>query len=46
MAVAAYALLLVAAIKAFGKGGKPAVIPEAKWRRPNEKIRPSPPGSD
>jgi hypothetical protein len=41
MAVAAYALLLIAAVKAFGKGGKPAVIPEAKWRRPKEKIRPS-----
>lgn len=40
-AVAAYAMLLIAAIKAYGKGGKPAVIPEAKWRRPKKKIRPS-----
>ncbi|MCP5525030.1 MAG: hypothetical protein H7A46_26195 [Verrucomicrobiales bacterium] len=40
-AVAAYALLLVAAIRAYGKGGKPAVIPEAKWRKPDKKIRPS-----
>jgi hypothetical protein len=40
-AVAAYAMLHIAAIKAFGKGGKPAVIPEAKWRRPHKKIRPS-----
>ncbi len=40
-AVAAYAMLLVAAIKAYGKGGKPGVIPEAKWRRPRKKIRPS-----
>jgi hypothetical protein len=40
-AVAAYAMLHIAAIKAYGKGGKPAVIPEAKWRRPHKKIRPS-----
>lgn len=40
-AVAAYAMLLIAAIKAYGHGGKPAVIPEAKWRRPKKKIRPS-----
>lgn len=40
-AVAAYAMLLIAAIKAYGKGGKPALIPEAKWRRPKKKIRPS-----
>lgn len=40
-AVAAYAMLLIAAIKAYGKGGKPAVIPEAKWRKPDKKIRPS-----
>jgi hypothetical protein len=40
-AVAAYAMLLVAAIKAFGKGGKPTAIPEAKWRKPDKKIRPS-----
>lgn len=40
-AVAAYALLHLAAIKAYGQGGKPTVIPEAKWRRPWKKIRPS-----
>lgn len=40
-AVAAYAMLLIASIKAYGKGGKPAHIPEAKWRRPHKKIRPS-----
>lgn len=40
-AVAAYALLHLAAIKAYGPGGKPTVIPEAKWRRPWKKIRPS-----
>ncbi len=40
-AVAAYAMLHLAAINAYGKGGKPAVIPEAKWRRPWKKIRPS-----
>jgi hypothetical protein len=40
-AVAAYAMLLVAAIKAYGKGGKPTAIPEAKWRRPCAKQRPS-----
>jgi hypothetical protein len=40
-AVAAYAMLHIAAIKAYGKGGKPTVIPEAKWRRPHKKIRPS-----
>lgn len=40
-AVAAYAMLLVAAIKAYGPGGKPAVIPEAKWRKPAKKQRPS-----
>jgi hypothetical protein len=40
-AVAAYAMLHLAAIKAYGKGGKPAIIPEAKWRRPWKKIRPS-----
>jgi hypothetical protein len=41
MAVAAYAMLHVAAIKAYGPGGKPAVIPEAKWRKPGKKQRPS-----
>ena len=40
-AVAAYAMLHIAAIHAYGKGGKPAHIPEAKWRRPKRKIRPS-----
>jgi hypothetical protein len=35
------AMLHVAAIKAYGKGGKPTVIPEAKWRKPDKKIRPS-----
>lgn len=40
-AVAAYAMLHLAAIKAYGKGGKPTTIPEAKWRRPWKKIRPS-----
>lgn len=40
-AVAAYAMLLIAAIKAYGKGGKPTTIPPAKWRRPWKKIRPS-----
>jgi hypothetical protein len=41
MAVAAYAMLHVAAINAYGPGGKPAVIPEAKWRSPGKKHRPS-----
>ena len=41
VAVAAYAMLHVAAIKAYGPGGKPAVIPEAKWRKPGNKLRPS-----
>lgn len=40
-AVAAYAMLLLAAIKAYGKNGKPDTIPEAKWRRPSKKPRPS-----
>lgn len=40
-AVAAYAMLLLSAIKAYGKNGKPATIPEAKWRRPGKKCRPS-----
>ena len=40
-AVAAYAMLHVAAIKADGKGGNPTAIPEAKWRRPGKKQRPS-----
>ncbi len=41
LAVAAYAMLHVAAIKAYGPGGKPAVIPEAKWRKTSKKRRPS-----
>jgi hypothetical protein len=41
IAVAAYAMLHVAAINAYGPGGKPAVIPEAKWRSPGKKHRPS-----
>ena len=40
-AVAACAMLHIAAIKAYGKGGKPTAIPQAKWRRPSEKQRPS-----
>lgn len=40
-AVAAYAMLQLAAIKAYGQGGKPTAIPEAKWRKPAKKIRPS-----
>ena len=40
-AVAAYAMLHLAAIQAYGPGGKPAAIPEAKWRKPGKKQRPS-----
>jgi hypothetical protein len=40
-AVAAYSLLHLAAIKAYGQGVKPAVIPPARWRKPEKKIRPS-----
>jgi DDE superfamily endonuclease len=40
-AVAAYAMLQLAAIKAYGQGGKPTAIPEAKWRRAGKKVRPS-----
>jgi hypothetical protein len=40
-AVAAYAMLHLAAIKAYGPGGRPALIPEAKWRKPGRKNRPS-----
>lgn len=40
-AVAALAMLHVAAIKAYGKGGKPTAIPEPKWRDPSKKQRPS-----
>jgi hypothetical protein len=39
-AVAAYAMLHLAAIKAYGKGGKPIAIPEAKWKK-RKKIRAS-----
>lgn len=35
------AMLHVAAIKAYGKGGKPTAIPEPKWRDPSKKQRPS-----
>ena len=41
IAVAAYAMLHVAAIKAYGPGGQPAAIPQAKWRKPGKKKRPS-----
>ena len=34
-------MLPVAALKAYGKGGKPTAIPPAKWRCPSKKIRPS-----
>lgn len=40
-AVAALAMLHVAAIKAYGQGGRPAAIPPAKWRNPSRKQRPS-----
>lgn len=40
-AVAAYAMLHVAAIKAYGWNGKPGVIPEPKWRDPTKKRRAS-----
>ena len=40
-AVASFAMLHLAAIKAYGPGGQPAAIPPAKWRRPAEKKRPS-----
>lgn len=40
-AVAAMAMLHVAAIKAYGKGGKPTAIPEPKWRKRAKKQRPS-----
>lgn len=41
IAVAAFAMLHLAAIKAYGKGGKPTAIAEAKWRKPSKKKRPS-----
>ncbi len=40
-AVAAYAMLHVAAMKAYGWSGKPNAIPEAKWRNPKKKYRAS-----
>jgi len=40
-AVAAFAMLHLAAIKAYGQGGGPAAIPPAKWRDPKKKKRPS-----
>lgn len=40
-AVAAFAMLHLAAIKAYGQGGKPTAIPQAKWRKPSKKNRPS-----
>lgn len=40
-AVAAFAMLHLAAIKAYGKGGQPAAIPPPKWRDPSRKKRPS-----
>jgi hypothetical protein len=40
-AVAAFAMLHLAAIKAFGQGGKPTAIAEPKWRKPSKKRRPS-----
>lgn len=40
-AVAAFAMLHLAAIEAYGQGGKPAAIPHAKWRNPSKKKRPS-----
>ena len=40
-AVAAYAMLHVAAMKAYGWNGKPNTIPPAKWRNPKKKNRAS-----
>lgn len=40
-AVAAMAMLHLAAIKTYGKGGQPAEIPPAKWRKRQKKKRPS-----
>lgn len=40
-AVAAYAMLHLAAIRAFGGNGMPGVIPEALWRDPGKKKRAS-----
>lgn len=41
VAVASYAMLLIASMKAYGHNAKPGVIPEAKWRDPDAKQRPS-----
>lgn len=40
-AVAAFAMLHLAAVKAYGRGGRPTGIPEAKWRKRGKKKRPS-----
>jgi hypothetical protein len=40
-AVASYAMLHIAAIKAYGWAGQPGVIPPAKWRNPKNKHRAS-----
>ncbi|MCH8475480.1 MAG: transposase [Opitutales bacterium] len=40
-AVAAFAMLHLAAIKTYGQGGQPTVIPPAKWRKVFKKKRPS-----
>jgi hypothetical protein len=40
-AVAAYAMLHVAAVHAYGWSGKPNVIPLPKWRKPEKKLRAS-----
>lgn len=40
-AVAAYAMLHVAAVHAYGWAGKPNVIPPPKWRDPQKKRRAS-----
>lgn len=41
IAVATFAMLHLAAVKAYGLGGRPASIPEPKWRKPGKKKRPS-----
>lgn len=40
-AVAAYAMLHLAAIRAYGSTGNPGVIPQPKWRDPQKKLRAS-----
>jgi len=40
-AVAAYAMLILAAIRAYGWAGKPNVIPPPQWRDPKKKRRAS-----